>query len=361
MITGASAGVGRATAVEFAGRGARVGLLARGRAGLEGARRDVIAAGGDALVFAVDVADAAAVDAAASALEAAWGPIDVWVNNAMASVFSRVDEMTPGDFARVTAVTHLGTVHGTLAALRRMRPRDRGAIVQVGSALAYRGIPLQSAYCAAKHAVQGFCDSLRTELLHDGSRIRLSMVQLPAVNTPQFDWVKSRLPHRAQPVPPIFQPEVAARAIVWASERNVREVMLGWPAMKAIVGNKIAPGLADRYLAARGFSSQQTAEPADPLRPDNLWAPVDDDHDAGTHGRFDARARPCSWLFAFTRYRAPLSRVSGMIAASVLAWLLVRRRRRVSDRRPPASSSRSPRGHSVRARTTARRPPGCRG
>src|SRR5687767_11504757 len=213
MITGASAGVGRATAVAFAKRGAWIGLLARGKAGLEGALRDVEAAGGRGLICEADVADADAVDNAAAAVESAFGPIDIWINNAMASVFSPVHEMTAAEFKRVTDVTYLGVVHGTLSALKRMRPRDRGVVVQVGSALAYRGIPLQSAYCAAKHAVQGFCESLRAELIHDRSRVRVSMVQLPALNTPQFDWVKSRLRGRARPVPPIFQPEVAAEAI----------------------------------------------------------------------------------------------------------------------------------------------------
>ncbi|HXT30975.1 MAG TPA: SDR family oxidoreductase, partial [Vicinamibacterales bacterium] len=286
VITGASAGVGRATAIAFARRGARVALLARGRAGLEGARHDVENAGGLPLAIPVDVADPDAVERAASAIEQALGPIDVWVNNAMVSVFSPVKEMTPSDYRRVTDVTYLGVVHGTLAALRRMLPRDHGAIVQVGSALAYRGIPLQSAYCAAKHAVQGFCDSLRSELLHDRSRVTLSMVQLPAMNTPQFDWVKSRLDRRAQPVPPIFEPEVAAQAIVWASHHARREIYVGGPTAAAIVGNKIAPGLADRYLGRTGVDAQQTAEPENPDRPDNLWSPVDDIQDFGAHGRF---------------------------------------------------------------------------
>src|SRR5215831_11203639 len=224
MVTGASAGVGRATAIAFAREKATVGLIARGRAGLEAASLDVENAGGRALPLQVDVADADAVETAATALERMHGPIDVWVNNAMVSVLSPVKEMPASDYKRVTDVTYLGVVHGTLAALRRMLPRNGGAIVQVGSALAYRGMPLQSAYCAAKHAIQGFCDSLRAELLHDGSAVRLTMVQLPAINTPQFDWVKSRLPRRAQPVPPIFSPEIAADAIVWASRHNRREV-----------------------------------------------------------------------------------------------------------------------------------------
>jgi NAD(P)-dependent dehydrogenase (short-subunit alcohol dehydrogenase family) len=291
VITGASAGVGRATAQAFARRGAHIGLLARGAEGLVGARRDVEAAGGKALVLPTDVADAAGVEAAAVAVEQRFGPIDFWINNAMASVFAPVQETTPEEYRRVTEVTYLGVVHGTLAALRRMVPRDRGVIVQVGSALAYRGIPLQSAYCAAKHAIQGFHDSLRSELIHDGSHVHVTMVQLPALNTPQFGWVKSRLPNKAQPVPPIFQPEVAARAIVWAADHPRRELYVGWPTVKAILGNKLFAGLLDRYLAQTGYQGQQTAEPADPHRPHNLWQPVDDTHDLGAHGSFDRRAR----------------------------------------------------------------------
>ena len=316
MITGASAGVGRATSVAFAKRGAKIGLLARGREGLAAARADVEAAGGEAIVCQADVARADQVEAAAADLEQAFGPIDVWVNNAMTSVFSPVIEMTPEEFERVTAVTYLGVVYGTLAALRRMRPRDHGAIVQVGSALAYRGIPLQSAYCAAKHAVQGFCDSLPSELLHDNSGIRLTMVQLPALNTPQFDWVKSRLPGRAQPVPPIFQPEVAARAIVWASQQDRREVLVGMPTLVAVVGNKVAPGVGDAYLSQHGYESQQTDEPEDPNRPHNLWTPVDEDRDFGAHGRFGARARTKSWQLWATQHRRTLG-ASAMAAGLV--------------------------------------------
>jgi short-subunit dehydrogenase len=327
MITGASAGVGRATAVAFARQGATVGLLARGAAGLEGARRDVELNGGRAMTFAVDVADADAVDQAADALESAHGPIDAWVNNAMASVFSPVKEMTAGEFARVTAVTYLGVVNGTLAALRRMLPRDRGTIVQVGSALAYRGIPLQAAYCAAKHAIQGFCDSLRAELLHDRSGVQVTMVQLPALNTPQFDWVKSRLPRRAMPVPPVFQPEVAAKAIVFAAEHPRREFYVGWPTVEAIVGNKLMPGAGDRYLAAHGFASQQTEEPEDPDRADNLWAPVDDERDFGARGRFDDIARPRSWEARTARHAGATAAFATAAVLVVLAWAGARRRR----------------------------------
>ncbi len=278
------------------GGGRRVGLLARGLEGLEGARRDVEALGGRAIAVPTDVADAAQVEAAAAAVEAAFGPIDVWVNNAMVSVFSPIKQMEPEEYRRVTEVTYLGTVYGTLAALRRMLPRDRGVIVQVGSALAYRGIPLQSAYCAAKHAIQGFCDSLYCELIHDKSRVRLTMVQMPALNTTQFGWVKSRLPRKAQPVPPIFQPEVAAEAIVWAAHHDRRSLMVGWPTVEAIVGNKIAPGLLDIYLANTCFDAQMTGEPEDPGRPDNLWEPVDAGHDHGAHGSFDRRSSGSSWL-----------------------------------------------------------------
>ena len=280
VITGASAGVGRATAQRFAKEGARIGLIARGIDGLEGARRDVEKLGGKALVIPVDVADADKVEAAAARIEAELGEIDIWINNAMTSVFSPIKEMTPEEFRRVTEVTYLGYVYGTLAALKRMLPRNRGVIVQVGSALAYRGIPLQSAYCAAKHAVQGFCDSLRCELLHDKSRMRLTMVQLPALNTPQFSWVKSRLPRKAQPVPPIFQPEVAAEAIHFAAHNPRREFYVGLPTVGAIVADKIAPCLLDHYLARTGYDSQQYDGAEDPNRPDNLWQPVPGDHGA---------------------------------------------------------------------------------
>ncbi|HSU96341.1 MAG TPA: SDR family oxidoreductase, partial [Gemmatimonadaceae bacterium] len=242
VITGASAGVGRATVRKFAQRGAHIGLIARGIDGLDGARRDVEACGGKALVFEVDVADADAVDAAASAVEGTLGPIDVWVNDAMTSVFSPFKEMTAAEFKRVTEVTYLGFVYGTMAALKRMLPRNRGTIVQVGSALAYRSIPLQSAYCGAKHAIAGFTDSIRCELIHDHSRVHITMVQMPALNTPQFGWVKSRLPNKPQPVPPIYEPEVAADAIFWAAHHRQREVWVGIPTIAAIVGNKFIPG-----------------------------------------------------------------------------------------------------------------------
>jgi NAD(P)-dependent dehydrogenase (short-subunit alcohol dehydrogenase family) len=347
MITGASAGVGRATAIRFAERGDAIGLLARGRAGLLAAQRDVEAAGGKAIVLEADVADAGQVEAAADTLERTYGPIDIWVNNAMASVFSPVKETPPEEFLRVTSVTYLGVVHGTQAALKRMLPRNHGVIVQVGSALAYRGIPLQAPYCAAKHAVQGFCDSLRAELLHDNAAIHVTMVQLPALNTPQFDWVKSRLRGRGQPVPPIFQPEVAADAIVWASESRRREVYVGMPTVMAIVGNKLFPGVGDRYLARTGYAAQQTDEPDDPDRPHNLWAPVDRDCDFGARGRFDERSRTTSWQLTLSRNRGWFA---GAAAAAIVAaaWAAARlagtrpgpRQRLSRSRRTPGSVAR---------------------
>ena len=326
VITGASAGVGRALARLYGARGASVGLIARGVDGLEGARREIEEAGGRALVLPLDVADADALEHAAERVERELGAIDVWINNAMASVFSPIHEMTADEYDRVTKVTYLGYVYGTLAALRRMRARDRGTIVMVGSALAYRGIPLQSAYCAAKHAVQGFHDSLRTELMHDGSQINVTMVQLPAVNTPQFGWVKSRLPNRAQPVPPIFQPELIAEGIAWAADHPeaTRELNIGWPAVKAIWGNKLAPAFADRVLARMGYQSQQTDEPEDPDRPNNLWEPVAGDH--GAHGTFGDRARTGSWQLWANTHRGLLSlAAAGTASAAAIAALTLRR------------------------------------
>lgn len=326
VITGASAGVGRALARLYGRRGAAVGLIARGVDGLEGARREVEAAGGRALVLPLDVADAGAVETAAQRVEEELGPIDLWINNAMASVFSPVHEMEPEEYERVTRVTYLGYVWGALSALRRMRPRDSGTIVFVGSALAYRGIPLQSAYCAAKHAVEGFHDSLRTELMHDGSNVKVTMVQLPAVNTPQFDWVKSRLPNKAQPVPPIFQPELIAEGIAWAADNPdaTRELNIGWPAVQAIWGNKLAPSVADRVLANNGYSSQQTDEPEDPDRPHNLWDPVAGDH--GSHGRFDDRARDASWQLWANTHRGILALTAvGTAAIGAMTAALWRR------------------------------------
>jgi NAD(P)-dependent dehydrogenase (short-subunit alcohol dehydrogenase family) len=323
VVTGASAGVGRAVACAFAGEGAKIGLLARGKAGLEGARRDVEAAGGQALVLPTDVADAGAVEAAAEAVESQLGPIDVWVNDAMLSVFSPVKEMKPEEYRRVTEVTYLGYVNGTLAALKRMLPRDRGCIIQVGSALAYRGIPLQSAYCGSKHAIQGFTESLRCELIHDRSNVKISMVQMPAMNTPQFTWVKSRLPRKAQPVPPIFQPEVAAEAVVWISHHYRRQLWVGRPTVQAIITNKIAPGLLDHYLARTGYSSQQYDGQANHDRPDNLWEPVDKDVDHGAHGAFDPRAQDTSpelWLATHLKWVAAGGAAFAVAGAFAALW-----------------------------------------
>lgn len=289
VVTGASAGVGRATVRAFAKEGAHIGLIARGEEGLEGAKRDVEELGGKAIVISTDVADADAVERAAERVECELGPIDVWVNVAMTSVFSPVKEMQPDEYKRVTEVNYLGYVYGTLAALKRMLPRDQGRIIQVGSALAYRGIPLQSAYCASKHAIQGFMDSLRCELIHDGSKVKVCMIQMPAMNTPQFGWVKSRMPNKAQPVPPIYQPEVAADAIVFASHNDRREIYVGLPTVEAVVGNKIFPGLLDHYLGWTGVKGQQTAEHRNPDAPYNLFEPVPGDR--GAHGTFDDRSR----------------------------------------------------------------------
>lgn len=316
VVTGASAGVGRATAVAFARKGAAVGLLARGADGLEGARKDVEAAGGRALVVSADVADPEQVERAAAAVEASFGPIDVWVNNAMATILSRFTEITPDEYRRATDVTYLGVVWGTMAALRRMLPRDHGVIVQVGSALAYRGIPLQAPYCGAKHAIQGFTESLRCELLHRSSKVRLTMVQLPALNTPQFDWGRSRMQRRPKPVPPIYQPELAADAIVWSVHHPRRELYAGGSTVLTILGDKLAPGLADRYLARTGYESQQTAEPAEDDPGDNLFEPVHGDR--GAHGRFDAEALTRSAQLSATKHRRVLTLV-GLAAVGVAA------------------------------------------
>lgn len=319
VITGASAGVGRATAWAFAKRGARIGLLARGQEGLEATCREVQELGGEALALQTDVADADQVEAATAQVEQKLGPIRVWVNNAMVTVFSPVKETTPEDFRRATEVTYLGAVYGTMAALKRMLPRDTGSIVQVGSALAYRSIPLQAAYCGAKHGLKGFTDSLRTELLHDGSHVHLTMVQLPALNTPQFSWSKTCLPRQPQPVPPIFQPEVAADAIVWAASHRRREVYVGMPTVKAIWGQKFIPGLLDRYLAHFGYEAQQASAYIPPNRADNLFTPVPGDH--GAHGVFDSRSQACSPQLWLTKNRRWL------ILAGAVFGLLRRRRR----------------------------------
>ncbi|HEY9284656.1 MAG TPA: SDR family oxidoreductase, partial [Pyrinomonadaceae bacterium] len=298
---------------------------------------------GRALALPTDVSDADAVERAAEAVEREFGPVDVWVNNAMVSVFSPVREMRPEEYKRVTEVTYLGYVYGTLAALKRMLPRDRGVVVQVGSALAYRGIPLQSAYCAAKHAVQGFNDSLRSELIHDGSRVRVTMVQLPAMNTPQFSWVKSRLPNEPQPVPPIYQPEVGAEAIVFAARNPRREMYVGYPTVEAIVGDKIAPGLADRYLARNGYDAQQTSEPVGRDRRDNLWGPVPGDH--GARGSFDDRAAASSPQLWASMNRNWLAMAGAGLAGLAVGLLFSRPAEKSGERRSGAAGD-GPRGNS---------------
>ncbi len=292
VVTGASAGLGRAIVREFAKQGANLGLLARGKDGLEGAKREVEDMGGKALAIPTDVSQPDQVEAAADQIERELGPIDIWINNAMISVFGPFKKLEMKDFKQVTEVTYLGQVYGTQAALKRMMPRDRGSIILVGSALAYRGIPLQSAYCGAKHGIQGFFDSLRAELFHDKSNINLSMVQLPAMNTTQFGFVKSYLPNKPQPMGTIYQPEVAAQAIAYVAKNPRRELYVGYPTVESILGNKIAPGLLDRYLGATGYKGQQTDEPKEPNRPNNLYEPLPGDH--GSHGTFDAD----SWSFS---------------------------------------------------------------
>ncbi|HUS13256.1 MAG TPA: SDR family oxidoreductase [Pyrinomonadaceae bacterium] len=323
VVTGASAGVGRAIVRAFARERAHIGLLARGRDGLEAARGEVEASGGEALVIPVDVADAVAIEQAAETVEREFGPIDVWINNAMVSVFSPVKKMTAEEYKRVTEVTYLGVVYGTLAALKRMLPRDRGVIVQVGSALAYRGIPLQSAYCAAKHAIQGFNDSLRSELIHDKSNVRVTMVQLPAMNTPQFSWVKSRLPRKPQPVPPIYQPEIGADAVLFAAHHDRREMYVGYPTVEAIIGDKIAPAFADWYLADNGYDAQQTNEPVEPDRRENLWEPVPGDH--GAHGTFGDRAITSSPQLWINKNRNWLGLAGGGLAGLLIGALIKRK------------------------------------
>lgn len=320
VITGASAGVGRATAIAFARRGAHLGLLARGPKGLEGTKRDVEQAGGRAIVVPTDVADPAQVEKAAEATENTFGPIDIWINDAMETVVSPFDEMTPEEFKRVTEVTYLGYVYGTMSALRRMLPRDRGVIVQVGSALSYRAIPLQSAYCGAKHAIRGFTDSIRCELLHKKSKVKLTMVQLPAVNTPQFNWCRFRLPRKPQPVPPIYQPEIPAKGIVWAAHHPRREVFVGGSTVAVIWGNKFFPSLGDRYLGRTGYDSQQYDGPPDPNRRDYLWEPVD--VDAGAHGTFDDRSNGRSLQLWATTHRNWLALATAGIAGFVASrWI----------------------------------------
>ncbi|MEU9834670.1 SDR family oxidoreductase [Streptosporangium sp. NPDC048047] len=324
VVTGASAGVGRAAARAFGARGDSVALLARGEKGLEAAAEEVRAAGGQALPISVDVADHRQVEEAARRVEEELGPIDVWVNVAFSTVFAPVTEIEPEEYRRVTEVTYLGYVYGTKAALDRMLSRGEGAIVQVGSALAYRAIPLQSGYCAAKHAIKGFTESLRCELMHDGSGVRVTMVQLPALNTPQFDWVLSRLPNRPQPVPPIYQPEVAARAIVFAADHPERkEFWVGAMTAATLLADRVAPALLDRYLARTGFSSQQTPEHRRAGRPANLWEPADDESgkDYGAHGRFDSRSHSRSPQVWVSEHRRLVTVAGAAAGLAGLTWL----------------------------------------
>jgi NAD(P)-dependent dehydrogenase (short-subunit alcohol dehydrogenase family) len=330
VVTGASGGIGRASAIAFGKAGDAVALLARGDAGLAAAAAEVESAGGTALPIPVDVADHEALDAAAERVEQELGPIDVWVNVAFTSVFSPFHEIKPEEYKRVTEVSYLGFVYGTMSALKRMRPRNRGTIVQVGSALAYRGIPLQTAYCGAKHAIQGFNESLRTELLHEHSGIRTTMVQMPAVNTPQFSWVLSRLPNHAQPVPPIYQPEVAARGVFHAAAHpERREYWVGGSTAATLIANAVAPGILDRYLAKTGFKAQQTSDPRDPDQPVNLWEPADSERDFGAHGVFDAESSPRSFQLVASQHHGAVAAAAGVVLAGAAAAVgaLVRRSR----------------------------------
>jgi NAD(P)-dependent dehydrogenase (short-subunit alcohol dehydrogenase family) len=323
-VTGASGGVGRAVAREFARHGAAVGLIARGQAGLEAAAEEVRELGGTAYIHPTDVAEFDQMQAAASAIEEHLGPIDVWVNNAMTTVFAFIDDIDPSEFERATRVTYLGAVWGTKVALERMLPRDRGTIVQVGSALAYRGIPLQAPYCGAKHAMKGMFESLRTELRHRGSKVHVTMVQLPGLNTPQFDHCLSKMPRHPMPVPPIYEPEVPARAIYWAAHHRRRELYVGFSTVYTIIGNKLAPWLAERYLARTAVDGQQTDQPFDGTAAANLFTPVDDDHDEGAHGGFDDQAHPRSPQAWLSRHRLA-SGLAASAATGAAAALLTRR------------------------------------
>lgn len=325
VITGASAGVGRATARAFAREGAWLGLIARDSDRLRFTKTEVEQLGGRAIIIPADVANSAEIETAASRIESEFGPIDIWINNAMSTVFAPFDQVTPDEFKRATEVTYLGCVYGTMAALKRMKKRDRGVIIQVGSALAYRSIPLQSAYCGAKHGIAGFTDSLRSELLHDKSNVRLTMVNLPAMNTPQFEWSRSRMPCHPQPVPPIFQPEVGANAIVWAASHSRREVNVGLPTVAALLAQKIAPGIADRYLAATGYGSQQMDERIDSPRTGNLFSPVAGNFAA--HGRFDAEAHNISIQFWLKKHFRKMALGAGAILAVASLGSLARKLR----------------------------------
>jgi NAD(P)-dependent dehydrogenase (short-subunit alcohol dehydrogenase family) len=327
VVTGATGGVGRAVAREFAKHGAAVGLVARGRAGLEAAAREVTELGGTPYAHEADVADFDAVNAAAAAIEERLGPIDVWINNAMTTVFAFLDDVDPQEYERATRVTYLGAVWGTKAALARMLPRDSGTIVQVGSALAYRGIPLQAPYCGAKHGMKGMFESLRCELRHRNSNVLATMVQLPGMNTPQFDHCLSKMPRHPMPVPPIYQPEVAARAIYWAAHHRRRELYVGFPTVYTIIGNKLAPWLAERYLAKTAVDGQQTSQRFDGKKAANLFEPVDGDHDEGAHGIFDDQAHRYSQQAWLSRHRLGSGLAVAAAAAGGAAGALLARRR----------------------------------
>ncbi|MFC6707093.1 SDR family oxidoreductase [Flexivirga alba] len=328
VVTGASGGIGRAAAIAFGARGDRVALLARGHAGLEGAAEEVRRAGGQAMTVPTDVAEHDQIEQAAVQVEEHFGEIDVWVNVAFTSVFAPVWEIEPEEFERVTKVTYLGFVYGTMTALRRFRPRDRGTIVQVGSALAYRGIPLQSAYCGGKHAIQGFNEALRCELLHEKAGVHTTMVQMPGTNTPQFSWVRSRLPNNAQPVPPIYQPEIPGRAVVYAAEHpRRREYWVGGSTVGTLLANAVVPGILDRYLGRTGFSSQQTDQRRDPDQPDNLFSPADQDRDYGTHGAFDKIATDTCYQLTASHHHVEIGLAAAAASAGIAALSAGLRRR----------------------------------
>ncbi|QOR38320.1 SDR family oxidoreductase [Billgrantia diversa] len=334
VVTGAGAGLGRAVAREFARHGAAVGLISRNQRRLEAAKSEVEALGGRAVIISADMAHADQVEHAASHIEQRLGPIDIWVNGAMTTVFSPLHEMSPEEFKRVNDVTYMGYVHGTMAALKRMRPRNRGTIVQVGSALAYRPIPLQTAYCGAKHAIKGMTEGLRCELMHDGSDVHVTLVEMPALNTPQFDWCKSHLLRRARPVAPVYQPEVGARAVYWAAHQRRRQVYVGVSSLLTIWGNKLAPGMMDRFMARTAVSGQQTSEAEDPDRPDNLWQPVSGD--MGARGRFGRESKNRSEQFWLTTHRNQVGLIAGslLLAGAAMLCTVNRQQRQTTSRLP---------------------------
>ncbi len=326
VVTGAGAGLGRAVAREFARHGAALGLISRSPGRLEAVKSEIEALGARAVTMSVDVADAPQVERAAERVEAELGPIDIWVNGVMTTVFSPLHEMSPDEFRRVTEVTYLGYVHGTMAALKRMRPRNRGTIVQVGSALAHRSIPLQSAYCGAKHAIKGMTEALRCELMHEGSAIHVTQVEMPALNTPQFDWCRNRMPRRARPMAPVFQPEVGAQAVYWAAHHRRRELHVGLSTVATIWGSRCLPGLMYRWLARSAVDGQQTEESEDPERADNLWQPIKGD--MGARGRFGRESKRHSGQFWLATHRGQVGAIAGSLLLAGAATLYARRRPR---------------------------------